>query len=321
MKKTDNHNSYNEKKIAKEISSLRSVRLSEKESKELWTLITSQIPTISPFSRQSFTLRSILSFGTRLVAMVLVLILGLGSGLTYASEESLPGDFLYPFKVHVSEEIQSLSRTDSESRASFATERAERRLSEVKILVTQGSFDEVKSKEAVENFEKHTKKAKEETQKLSKTNPEKALVVASNFETTLQTNSIILEELKKDTGSTKILEDVVSQVQAETVSVSEEKDKISCSHHDKKDSNKQSCSCHKCISQNEEEEENKLPKEIHQIIMEIYEAHINKESTDQLVDKYFFSVNEFCQKEDQDEIIYLVRVLSEKLIDALRVSN
>jgi len=102
---------------------------------------------------------------------------------------------------------------------------------------------------------------------------------------------------------------------------SEEKDKFSCNIHDKKDSNKQSCSCNKCISQNEEEEENKLPKEIHQIIMEIYEAHINKSCTEHLVEKYYFSVNEFCQKEDQDEIIYLVRVLSEKLIDALRVSN
>lgn len=225
MKRYTNQHTHTENNIAKEIASLRALRLSQKEHTALWSSIVSRMPVISPLAPQ-FTFRSIVSFGTRLVAMVLVLVLGLGSGLSYASEESLPGDFLYPFKVHVSEEIQSLSKKDPEERASFATQRAERRLEEVKILVTEGSFDEVKSKEAVANFEKHTKKAKEETKKLSQDRPEKALIVASNFETTLQTNSIILEELKKDTGSTEILEQVVSQVQEETIIVSEEKDRI-----------------------------------------------------------------------------------------------
>lgn len=225
MKKDTNQHAHTENNIVKEITSLRSLRLSQKEHAVVWSSIVSRMPVVSPLSRQ-FTFRSVLSFGTRLVAMVLVLVLGLGSGLSYASEESLPGDFLYPFKVHVSEEIQSLSKKDSEERASFATQRAERRLEEVKILVTEGSFDEIKSKEAVANFEKHTKKAKEETQKLSQDRPGKALIVASNFETTLQTNSIILEELKKDTGSTEVLEQVVSQVQEETVIVSEEKNRI-----------------------------------------------------------------------------------------------
>jgi hypothetical protein len=217
---------HNEKNIVKEITSLRSIRMSEKERTDVWKSIVSRMPVVSPFAQHVITLRSMLSFGTRLVAMVLVLVLGLGSGLTYASEESLPGDFLYPFKVHVSEEIESLSKKDPEERASFATQRAERRLAEVKILVTEGSFDEIKSQEVVANFEKHTKKAKEETQKLSKVRPEKALIVASNFETTLQTNSIILDELKKDTGATEILEQVVSQVKEEKDIASEEKSRI-----------------------------------------------------------------------------------------------
>jgi|GEM_PF-3533428 len=225
--KIDTHkNSHKEEKIVKEINSLRFVRLSQKEHTELWSSIVSRMSIVSPLSHQIITLRSIMSFGARMIAMVLVLVLGLGSGLTYASDDSLPGDFLYPFKVHVSEEVQSLSKKDSEERASFATKRAERRLEEVKILITEGSFDEVKSKEVVSNFEKHIKKVKKETQKLSETLPGKALIVVSNFETALEKNSIILEELKKDTGSTDSLEYVFFQVQEETIAVSEEKDRM-----------------------------------------------------------------------------------------------
>jgi hypothetical protein len=212
--------------IAKNLDSLRFVSLSRSERADIWNSVSAHMKKVSPQNFQFWSMRQFFIMGSRLVAMVLVLVLGLGSGLTYASGSALPGDFLYPFKVHVSEELQSLSKKDSESRASFETERAERRLSEVKTLVHQGSFDQEKGRQALGNFEKHAQKAKSETQKLSIQNPERALVVASNFETTLQTNSIILQELKRDSGINGALGDVVSQVQEGVIMVSEEKNRI-----------------------------------------------------------------------------------------------
>ena len=86
--------------------------------------------------------------------------------------------------------------------------------------------------------------------------------------------------------------------------------------------NKKSCSCCKCHNDNiEDDEENKLPQEIYQILIEVYEAHINNQNIIETVKKYHQSVYEFCLKEEQQEIIYFVRLFSEKVIEAMKVSN
>lgn len=86
--------------------------------------------------------------------------------------------------------------------------------------------------------------------------------------------------------------------------------------------NKKSCSCCKCHNDNiDDDEENKLPQEIYQILIEVYEAHINNQNIIETVKKYHQSVYEFCLKEEQQEIIYFVRLFSEKVIEAMKVSK
>jgi hypothetical protein len=85
--------------------------------------------------------------------------------------------------------------------------------------------------------------------------------------------------------------------------------------------NKKNCSCCKCHNDEiEDDEENKLPQEIYQILIEVYEAHINNQNIIETVKKYHQSVYEFCLKEEQQEIIYFVRLFSEKVIEAMKVS-
>lgn len=65
-----------------------------------------------------------------------------GGTVAYAAEGSLPGDFLYPVKIHVTEPvIASLSLTDK-SRAQWEVRTIDRRLTEAKTLQEQSSSPE-----------------------------------------------------------------------------------------------------------------------------------------------------------------------------------
>lgn len=83
---------------------------------------------------------------------------------------------------------------------------------------------------------------------------------------------------------------------------------------------KSTCSCCKCNIEASDNEENKLPEEIYQILWEVYEGNINRKNIVDLVRRYHISVSEFCAKEEQQEVVYLVKTFSEKVNEALSVS-
>ncbi|MCD8494664.1 MAG: DUF5667 domain-containing protein [Candidatus Pacebacteria bacterium] len=89
---------------------------------------SSSTPTPSPYHR-------IMIFSMRASVFGLMMMLGAGGGLTYASQNTLPGDRLYGFKVHVVEEIKEHVQPSPEARARIAIERATERLDEAHALL------------------------------------------------------------------------------------------------------------------------------------------------------------------------------------------
>lgn len=61
-----------------------------------------------------------------------------GSGVSYAAGDSLPGEFLYPVKLNVNEQIKSQLKFGDESKAEFAMKLAERRIHEAMMLKEHG---------------------------------------------------------------------------------------------------------------------------------------------------------------------------------------
>ena len=55
------------------------------------------------------------------LAVLLIFVAG-GSGLAYASQSALPGDLLYPFKVHVAEKVATSLSFTTEARATVLAE-------------------------------------------------------------------------------------------------------------------------------------------------------------------------------------------------------
>tara|TARA_B100001179_G_scaffold213040_1_gene181394 strand:+ start:1334 stop:2221 length:888 start_codon:yes stop_codon:yes gene_type:complete len=70
----------------------------------------------------------------------LALILFVGTG--YASASSLPGDFLYPVKTDVVEELTAATKLTALSQLEYHHERYETRLSELQVLLDRGQISE-----------------------------------------------------------------------------------------------------------------------------------------------------------------------------------
>lgn len=72
------------------------------------------------------------------VALSLVLVLTVGTGTSYAAEGALPGDALYPVKIHVNESVQGALALSDEAKVVWHAARVERRLAEAEALASEG---------------------------------------------------------------------------------------------------------------------------------------------------------------------------------------
>lgn len=85
-----------------------------------------------------------------------------------------------------------------------------------------------------------------------------------------------------------------------------------------KNQGRRACSCCKCSKSGDDE--NQLPREIYEIIYQVYNGHIvENNKIEETVANYQKNVQDFCTREKQQDILYLVRLFIEKVIEALQV--
>ncbi|MDB5238058.1 MAG: hypothetical protein JWM46_328 [Candidatus Kaiserbacteria bacterium] len=73
----------------------------------------------------------------RLVPAFMVMVLVVGVGTSYAAENALPGDALYPIKIYFNENVQGSLAVSQASKAEWNTELMTRRLEEAESLTAQ----------------------------------------------------------------------------------------------------------------------------------------------------------------------------------------
>ena len=130
-----------------------------------------------------------------MVSLVAVFIAG--GGVSLASENSLPGDLLYPVKVYVNEEVRAAFSASAESKAGWEARRAERRLEEAERLAVQGKLDEPTEASVEAAFQKHAKRANENLVKVeAKAKFKAASDISSRLETSFKAHGKILRGLK-----------------------------------------------------------------------------------------------------------------------------
>ncbi len=89
---------------------------------------------------------------TYIMPIVLFILLSLGAGTSVAAQGSLPGDVLYPIKIHLNENIEGFATISSKGDAEVALKQAIRRLEEAESLEARGSLSEERALEIRGNF-------------------------------------------------------------------------------------------------------------------------------------------------------------------------
>lgn len=134
---------------------------------------------------------------SQVMAAVVIVMLA-GSGAVFASESALPGEILYPIKIHVTERLRVSFADDLEQQTKLELLLAQRRLEEAEALTIaagEAGMDGEMEKKIAERFRAHAGLAHKNMRALSPNDPEKANSLAIGFEASLRAHSKVLEEL------------------------------------------------------------------------------------------------------------------------------
>ncbi len=135
-------------------------------------------------------------FRTAPVFVGILLLLVFGGGVSFAANESLPGDLLYSIKVGVNEKVLGAVIFSEKAKIELEASLATRRLEEAEALTLSGKINEDLQVKIGNDFEKHSKKVSDGISRLeSNTNSMDASDINSKFESSLQAHEQIIRKL------------------------------------------------------------------------------------------------------------------------------
>ena len=129
--------------------------------------------------------------------LALLLLLLVGGGATgVVAEKSLPGDVLYPVKIHINENFESAIAFTAKSDAEVSVKQAARRLAEAEQLKEKGKLSSEQSVELKDAFNAEVKSVKENVAKVrSKGDTKSADEIDSKFVKNIKDHSEVSVEL------------------------------------------------------------------------------------------------------------------------------
>lgn len=134
--------------------------------------------------------------GYALVSMVALLLVG--GGTSWAAEKALPGDWLYPVKIGINENVRTALTLTPVARAQWTSQQAVRRLSEAEKLAIQGRLDQQVKADLVNRFTASVQNANQESTRLAVSGQaQTASELNSHLEATLRAHQRILNELEE----------------------------------------------------------------------------------------------------------------------------
>src|SRR3989344_2570438 len=102
-----------------------------------------------------------------MVALALLLVLCVGGGVSFAAENTVPGDALYSVKTSVNENVRAAIAVSTEAEARWQAQAAQRRLAEAKELSARGELSADVEAELGAAFSEHAEAALEGAQSLA----------------------------------------------------------------------------------------------------------------------------------------------------------
>lgn len=127
--------------------------------------------------------------------VVLVAVIFVSGGVSYAAEGAVPGDVLYPVKIHVNEEVATALIFNDEEKLTWNMRRAERRLEEASALAADGALSEETQSDLAAQFEVHAKEVALDVKAIEESNPALALEINSQFEASLMAHGEVIQQV------------------------------------------------------------------------------------------------------------------------------
>ncbi len=173
----------------------------EEIRKRLIHMINAGSVRVGALERQYITQRSIATIYQRIklmpiYAVILVVALLGGGGVSAAAQGSLPGDTFYPVKVGFNEKVGAAFRVSEDSRANYEVRLMERRLEEAEEVAAKGDLDAEVKTQIEENFEAHADRVEDRIADFeAKEDFAPAADIALKFQTSLEAHEQILVKL------------------------------------------------------------------------------------------------------------------------------
>ncbi|TSC77034.1 MAG: hypothetical protein G01um101431_217 [Parcubacteria group bacterium Gr01-1014_31] len=131
-------------------------------------------------------------------AVISLGILLAGGGVSYAAEDALPGGFLYPIKVAVTEPLRATLTFSAEQRAVLAAKLADRRLREAERLAADGRLTAETSAQLANQLTKHAAKVQANVARLEAAgNVQAAANIGTALEANLYAHAEVMTQLER----------------------------------------------------------------------------------------------------------------------------
>lgn len=151
----------NDPQFKKGIENLKNISLSQSEKQKMLSNLTTYADFHAPTKLQKksvefwswsfFHAHSAYAFRTVMLLLIV-------SGTSYAAENALPGDLLYPFKVNVNEPVRGALLTSTEEKAQWESDKFIRRVEEAEALANEGKLDDASLREVEKRIDTHFEK-------------------------------------------------------------------------------------------------------------------------------------------------------------------
>ena len=140
------------------------------------------------------------------------------AGISFAAQNSLPGDFMYPLKIRLNEKILAFMPFLDEPKPSYYLYLAHLRLEEAEQLAVQGKLNKKLSKKIVSLLNEHITDAKNSSKATENKSKANLLVeTSSSLEASLSAHGKILSKLADNRGKTSEgVKNMVREIQNKT---------------------------------------------------------------------------------------------------------
>lgn len=198
----------------------KKIELTPEEKKEIRDKLVAVIksrpsPYVPVKSPYVFKFRKTLAF------IAIILVIASGVSVSFAAEQSLPGDLLYPVKIKVNEGIGGLLARSDEEQIRWLVKTAERRIEEAEKMAAMGKLNDKAAAKIEDNLEMKTEKLKSKLNSPEiKGNLGIGAEVASDLENSLAAHEEVMKKLSNENeNNKKDLNSILSNVRqaAETV--------------------------------------------------------------------------------------------------------